>query len=228
MSSRSLVLKLSLPALLCIGLAVPPAITTADAQTKPVSRMRFQALDRNNDGRITRAEWNGNDRSFQNHDWNGDGELSGNEVRPGAQRNTELADHNPNIRERNLNWTQANFNALDHNRDRRLSANEWHFDLGTFRRVDRDRNDSISLQEFLGGDRLPVHLRDPGGAGSALVAADEVGAEVHDHRERDDPQNPLQVLQVLPEDVQHGSISEVRRKKARMVAQRPVPGNRRA
>jgi Ca2+-binding EF-hand superfamily protein len=31
-----------------------------------------------------------------------------------------------------------------------LPANEWHFDLGTFRRIDRDRNDSISLQEFLG------------------------------------------------------------------------------
>jgi Ca2+-binding EF-hand superfamily protein len=143
-------MKFSFPAVLCVGLAAPPAVATADAQTNPVSRMRFQALDRNNDGRITREEWNGNERSFRNHDWNGDGVLSGNEVRTGAQRNTELADHNPNVYERNLNWTQNQFNALDHNRDRRLSANEWHFDLGTFRRIDRDRNDSISLQEFLG------------------------------------------------------------------------------
>ena len=150
MSSRSLVLQFSLPALLCIGLAAPPAIATADAQTGPVSRMRFQALDRNNDGRISRDEWNGNDNSFRNHDWNGDGVLSGNEVRTGAQRNTELADHNPNARERNLNWTPANFTALDHNRDGRLSSNEWHYDLATFRRVDRDRNDSISRAEFLG------------------------------------------------------------------------------
>ena len=150
MSSRSWMFTFSLLALLCVGLAAPPAIATADAQTGPVSRMRFQALDRNNDGRITRDEWNGNDRSFQNHDWNGDGVLSGNEVRPGSQRNTELADHDPNVRERNLNWTQNQFNALDHNRDRRLAANEWHYDLATFRRIDRDRNDSISLQEFLG------------------------------------------------------------------------------
>ena len=150
MFSRSWMLNFSLPALLCIGVAAPPAIATADAQTGPVSRMRFQALDRNNDGRITRDEWNGNENSFRNHDWNGDGVLSGNEVRPGAQRNTELADHDPNVRERNLNWTQTQFNALDHNRDRRISANEWHYDLQTFRRVDRDRNDSISLQEFLG------------------------------------------------------------------------------
>ena len=150
MFSRSWMLNFSLPALLCIGVAAPPAIATADAQTGPVSRMRFQALDRNNDGRITRDEWNGNENSFRNHDWNGDGVLSGNEVRSGAQRNTELADHDPNVRERNLNWTQTQFNALDHNRDRRISANEWHYDLQTFRRVDRDRNDSISLQEFLG------------------------------------------------------------------------------
>lgn len=154
MSSRSWMLKFlpagSLPALLCAAMAAPPATAAADAQTGPVSRMRFQALDRNNDGRITRDEWNGSERSFRNHDWNGDGVLSGNEVRSGAQRNTELADHDPNRFERNLNWTQTQFNALDHNRDRRLTANEWHYDLATFRRIDRDRNDWISLQEFLG------------------------------------------------------------------------------
>jgi hypothetical protein len=151
MSSRPLVLMFSILALQ-LSLA-PGAVTSAEAQAaqdKPVSKYRFQALDKNRDGRITREEWDGNDRSFMNHDWNGDGVLSGNEVRPGAQRNTELADHNPNVRERNLNWTQQNFNALDHNRDRRISANEWHFDLATFRRIDADGNDSVSLQEFLG------------------------------------------------------------------------------
>jgi hypothetical protein len=48
--------------------------------------MRFFGLDRNHDGRITRAEWRGNDVSFRVHDWNGDGVLSGAEVRPGAKR----------------------------------------------------------------------------------------------------------------------------------------------
>ncbi|HJU44490.1 MAG TPA: hypothetical protein VJ691_16805 [Vicinamibacterales bacterium] len=150
MSSRPLVLTFSILALQ-LSLA-PGAVTSveAQAQDKPVSKYRFQALDKNRDGRITRDEWDGNDRSFRNHDWNLDGVLSGNEVRTGAQRNTELADHNPNARERNMTWTQAQFNALDHNRDRRLTANEWHFDLGTFRRIDRDRNDAVSLQEFLG------------------------------------------------------------------------------
>lgn len=150
MSSRLWVLTCSFVALQCAALAVTPAVMSADAQAGPVSRMRFQALDRNNDGRITREEWNGNERSFRNHDWNGDGVLAGNEVRSGAQRDTDLADHNPNSYERNLNWTRANFTALDHNRDSRLSVNEWHFDLETFRRVDANRNDSLSLQEFLG------------------------------------------------------------------------------
>jgi hypothetical protein len=132
-----------------MGLAAPPAVTSAEAQA-PLSRMRFEQLDRNKDGRITRDEWNGNDRGFRNRDWNGDGVLSGNEVRAGVHRDTDLADHNPNQFERNLNWSRANFTSLDHNRDARISANEWHFDLETFRRVDANRNDSISLQEFLG------------------------------------------------------------------------------
>src|SRR5688500_5441245 len=151
MSSRPLGLTFSILALQ-LSLA-PGAVTSAEAQAaqdKPVSKDRFQAQDKTRYGRIPGEEWDGNDSSFMNHDWNGDGMLSGNEVRPGAQRNTELADHNPNVRERNLNWTQQNFNALDHNRDRRLSANEWHFDLATFRRIDADGNDTVSLQEFLG------------------------------------------------------------------------------
>ncbi len=151
MSSRSLVLTFSFVAL---QLSLTPAAVSAEAQApgqaQPVTKYRFQALDKNNDGRITREEWDGNARSFQNHDWNGDGVLSGNEVRTGYQRDTELADHQPNRFERNLNWTKANFTTLDHNRDNRISANEWHFDFETFRRVDANSNDSLSLQEFLG------------------------------------------------------------------------------
>lgn len=151
MSSRPLVLTFSGLAVVW-SLAAPSAVTTADAQQAqgPVSKYRFQSLDDNRDGRITRDEWDGNERSFRNHDWNGDGVLSGNEVRTGAQRNTELADHEPNRFERNLNWTKQNFTSLDHNRDGRISANEWHYDFETFRRVDANRNDSLSLDEFVG------------------------------------------------------------------------------
>ena len=150
MFSRTLVLTFGSLALGSMSLISSPVVTTVEAQGRPLNRIRFAQMDRNNDGAISRDEWNGSARSFRVHDWNGDGVLSGNEVRTGAQRDTDLADHNPNSFERNVSWTRASFTSLDHNRDNRLSVNEWHFDLETFRRVDSNRNDSISLQEFLG------------------------------------------------------------------------------
>lgn len=152
MFARALVLTSSAAALLCFGLAASPVVTTVEAQGRGVSRMRFEAMDRNNDGVITRDEWNGSDRSFDVHDWNGDGRLSGDEVRVGAQRNSnwEEADHTPGRFERNVNWTRAGFTALDHNRDGRLTTNEWHYDYETFHRVDRNRDNALSLAEFLG------------------------------------------------------------------------------
>ena len=143
MTSRPLVLTTAFVTCLWMGLAA-----TAEAQTQT----RFPGMDRNNDGQITREEWRGSDRSFQTHDWNNDGVLSGDEVRPGAQRNSnwETADHDPNRFERNISWTESGFSNLDHNRDGRLTTNEWHYDLETFRRIDRDRNNAISRSEFIG------------------------------------------------------------------------------
>lgn len=149
MLSRNLVLTFGSLALASLGLASSPVVTTVEAQ---VSRMRFQAMDRNNDGRVTRDEWNGSARSFEIHDWNNDGVLSGDEVRPGGRRSAALdaVDHHPNRWEQNLTWTRNTFANLDHNRDGRLTSNEWHFPLETFRRVDRNRDNSINLNEFLG------------------------------------------------------------------------------
>ena len=117
--------------------------------------MRFSGMDQNRDGMIQREEWQGSNRAFANQDWNGDGVLSGQEVRVGAQRNTavEEADHEPARAERNLSWSASNFTSLDHNRDGRLTPNEWHYDLETFRRVDRNRNNAISRDEFLGDNQ---------------------------------------------------------------------------
>ena len=151
MSSRTLVLTFSSLALVSLSLTSSPVVTTVEAQGRGAAQNRFQGMDRNNDGVITRDEWNGSDRSFDVHDWNGDGQLSGPEVRAGARR-TETAepDHTPGRYERYVNWTREGFAALDHNRDNRIAANEWHFDAQTFRRVDADRDQSLSLSEFLG------------------------------------------------------------------------------
>src|SRR5687768_5402888 len=93
--------------------------------------MRFQGLDRNSDGRITRNEWRGNDQSFTNEDWNGDGVLSGDEVRPGARRrgNSLSSDRGA-----------ARFHAMDRNNDSAIARDEWRGDRTTFDRLDTSRD----------------------------------------------------------------------------------------
>ena len=51
--------------------------------------MRYQGLDTNHNGRIERSEWRGDDAGFNNRDWNHDGVLSGDEVKPGTRRPRE-------------------------------------------------------------------------------------------------------------------------------------------
>jgi EF hand len=137
-----------------VAMTVPTTLNAQRGRNAQNAPMRFAAMDTNRDGIISRAEWRGNDRSFANQDWNGDGQLSGPEVTVGARRNAnfEEADHVPNRLERFVSWTNAGFNNLDHDRDRRISANEWHFDIETFRRVDRNRDGALDQTEFLGGD----------------------------------------------------------------------------
>jgi Ca2+-binding EF-hand superfamily protein len=110
-------------------------------------------MDRNGDGRITRAEWRGSAQSFDVHDWNNDGVLSGDEVREVNRRDVRWDDQDfdPEDEPQVTDWTAQGFNNLDHNRDGRITRNEWHYDLETYRRVDRDNNNSISRAEFLGG-----------------------------------------------------------------------------
>lgn len=61
-------------------------VTSNDDRRVRRANMRFRGLDANGDGRITRREWRGNDRSFRVHDRNRDGVLSGREVWAGSHR----------------------------------------------------------------------------------------------------------------------------------------------
>ncbi len=133
------------------ALALPLTAGAFVAPAAAQSRMRFAAMDANNDGRITRDEWRGSARSFQVHDWNGDGVLSGDEVRAGARRATVEDDYQPD----NLvlrDWSPERFRSLDRNRDGRLTRNEWFYDAEGFYRADRNRDNVLTRAEFLGGD----------------------------------------------------------------------------
>ena len=103
-------------------------------------QMRFQAMDIDNDGVITRSEWRGNLQSFRQHDRNGDNVLSGDEVRV-IQDTPETAQELSTV-----------FARADPNNDRVLSRNEWYGDRQTFERVDGNNDGRISLAEFLGED----------------------------------------------------------------------------
>jgi Ca2+-binding EF-hand superfamily protein len=146
--------------LLCACVALPAAAqgraTTkmpAAAQGRAITKMRFQVMDRNKDGAIARDEWSGNDRSFRNHDWNGDGRLSGEEVRPGAVRNPRWDDRSiEDSIDQDNDFSVARFRTLDHNRDGRLSGDEWHGRNEVYWRLDRNRDGYISTAEFTAGD----------------------------------------------------------------------------
>jgi Ca2+-binding EF-hand superfamily protein len=111
-----------------------------DAQ-QPEITARLRAMDSDNDGVITRAEWQGTAQSFRQEDANSDGVLSGNEVwssqtadRPDRNRRGEFA---------------ARFERADRDRDGRLTREEWPGNDTSFARRDLNRDMVITFDEFL-------------------------------------------------------------------------------
>lgn len=133
---RSMLLGSALAAVL-----QPAGVLGADeqyGQQQNTRQMRFQGMDLNNDGVITRDEWRGNARAFARHDVNDDGVLSGDEVwiAPEDQSASSPLD--------------ASFNAKDRDEDGIISRAEWNSDAQTFTRVDTNRDGVITRPEFLG------------------------------------------------------------------------------
>ncbi len=150
LSQLSLVFMLSLA-------AVPSAVQgQTERSPNDTKSMRFVGMDQNRDGVITRQEWRGSAQSFQVHDWNRDGVLSGDEVRVGARRPSDPRDPDPFDSDQReypfTDWTASGFRDIDHDGNGRVTRDEWHFDLESFRRADHNRDGWISRAEFLGGD----------------------------------------------------------------------------
>jgi Ca2+-binding EF-hand superfamily protein len=142
---------------MAVVIAAPVALIAGDsgqrAQTSRPAEIRFQSMDTNRDGAISRSEWRGSDQSFQRHDWNNDRVLSGNEVRIGATRDFgEEGDDYNQARPEFRNWTARGFANLDRNSDGRLARGEWFYAREDFIRADRNADNVLTRDEFLSAD----------------------------------------------------------------------------
>jgi Ca2+-binding EF-hand superfamily protein len=135
-----------LPLQIALAASILASATSAQAQ------MRYQSMDTNNDGVIERDEWRGTDRAFRNEDWNGDGRLSGDEVRRGARRQDWSQDWNRDGRVDNMdNQIAQRFRGYDMNNDNRVGRSEWPGDARLFTRLDTTRDGYLSIQEYTHG-----------------------------------------------------------------------------
>ena len=115
---------------LMAGLALAAGAQSALAQSKT----EIQRMDRDADGVVTRAEWQGQAGAFRLHDSNKDNVLSAGEVWDNwtPDRNNRL----------------DRFGELDLNNDGAIARNEWRDSVVAFRNLDRNRDNRISRVEF--------------------------------------------------------------------------------
>lgn len=108
---------------------------------------RFRGMDRNNDGVITRSEWNGNTIAFNNQDRNNDGVLSGAEVRTGGQ--VDEVRPGGRVAGRRADY---DFDALDVNNNNRIERREWQARLDRFNELDVNGDNFLTRAELDRGD----------------------------------------------------------------------------
>jgi EF hand len=106
--------------------------------------VRLRGLDTNQDGRLTFAEWDADETSFFDRDWDTDGILSGDELVAGAVR--------PAIPARNLppggEPYDVVFERLDANDDDCLSRREFGGTAAAFAQLDFNHDGLLSPFEF--------------------------------------------------------------------------------
>jgi hypothetical protein len=142
------------PAALLLALAVP-AVQAAPAQTaapakRPAAEPKAPAaspllaqLDANHDGKITRAEWKGNDVSFSMLDKNGDGVLTADELAPSVPADPGPSPEVVRARQEKI------FRWMDANHDGRVAKAEWREEAAKFARLDRNHDGVVTLDEYL-------------------------------------------------------------------------------
>lgn len=129
--------------MLMVAATVAIAGTTADAQR--ARALRFQDLDVDRDGRISRQEWNGSERTFEAYDRNGDGELTVAEVRQARRNSRGDAGDRLGLDDRD---EASRFDGLDANGDNRISRGEWRDGRDAFERLDENRDGVLTRAEL--------------------------------------------------------------------------------
>jgi hypothetical protein len=140
-----------------LGASVPLASgasqdRSSEAQDRGI-QMRLRAMDQDNDGVITRAEWRGSDEDFRQQDTNDDGVLSGTEVRVARRRN-RAPDDDEGVSER------RRFAVLDRNGNGVITSGEWNRQADEFRALDADGDGVLTRQEYRESrvpDMSPAH-----------------------------------------------------------------------
>jgi Ca2+-binding EF-hand superfamily protein len=133
-----------------ISLAVMAFSLAGISSIQAQGQMRFQAMDTNHDGKISFKEWRGTEAAFRQQDWNGDGVLSGDEVRPGAKRQTSWNQdwNRDGIVDQQDTLIAQRFRNYDNNGDSRVSASEWTGNRALFQRLDTNRDGYLSMTEY--------------------------------------------------------------------------------
>lgn len=112
--------------------------------------------DRNRNGVIERSEWRGNRRAFRELDLNGDGALTADEY---FNRGTS-ADR------------QQRFVDIDADRDGMIEPNEWRGNARLFRRLDRNRDSRLDVDEYF-ADTRELGYRELDRNGEGFIARGE-------------------------------------------------------
>ena len=120
----------------------PAASQDRGARDVPLNQQRFRGMDRNNDAVITRSEWRGSRQSFDVHDWNNDGMLTGDEVNEASARTGRTLDDEAFDR-------ADRFEDLDANHNGRLEPREWHGTVAAFNWLDQNNDNVLSRAEMV-------------------------------------------------------------------------------
>ena len=97
---------------------------------------------------MSRAEWNGDDRSFASHDWNRDGVLSGDELDRGRDAPDGGASPAPPPPRPRTESDEVLFARRDVNRDNVVSRSEWVGTTSEFNRLDLNNDGVLSPYEY--------------------------------------------------------------------------------